>query len=158
MADGNRPDVGRRSPTPSASASGSVPASPPTLAATIAAASPPPRLPADAASPCRRPTLLPCLRRRVTSAASSAGHRTSSSWQRPPHREKSERERKEERRGREMLACRRGILTCGSHVDSAATSNKIGVKTTEGPSLHWFCKLGDALYPVLWLGDDFVTR
>jgi hypothetical protein len=44
----------------------------------------------------------------------------------------------------------------GSHAKSAIMSVKTGVKTTEGSSLHWFCKLGDALYPVLWLGDAFV--
>ncbi len=39
---------------------------------------------------------------------------------------------------------------CGSHAhESAAMSIKTVVKTVEGPSLHWFCKLGDTLYPVL---------
>ncbi|BAS97515.1 Os06g0324000, partial [Oryza sativa Japonica Group] len=43
----------------------------------------------------------------------------------------------------------RGILTCGSHAESAATSDKTRLKTAEGPSLHgfisweirciWFC-------------------
>ncbi len=46
----------------------------------------------------------------------------------------------------------------GSHAESAAMSNKTGVKTVKGPSLHWFCKLGDTLYPVLRFKDDFVTR
>jgi hypothetical protein len=46
----------------------------------------------------------------------------------------------------------------GSHAESAATLDKTGVKITEGPSLHWFCMLEDALYLVLRLGDDFVTR
>jgi hypothetical protein len=46
----------------------------------------------------------------------------------------------------------------GSHDDSAATSDKTRVKTAKGSGLHWFCKLGDALYPVLQLEDDFVTR
>lgn len=34
----------------------------------------------------------------------------------------------------------------GSHTESAATSDKTGVKTVEGPYLHWFCKMRDALY------------
>jgi hypothetical protein len=46
----------------------------------------------------------------------------------------------------------------GSHAESAATSDKTGVKTTEGSSLHWFYKLGDVLYPVLRFRDDFVIR
>ncbi len=46
----------------------------------------------------------------------------------------------------------------GSHAESAATSDKIGVKTAEGPSLHWFYKLGDVLYLVLRFKDDFVTQ
>jgi hypothetical protein len=48
---------------------------------------------------------------------------------------------------------------CGSHAhESAAMSIKTVVKTVEGPSLHWFCKLGDTLYPVLQFKDDFVTQ
>jgi hypothetical protein len=50
------------------------------------------------------------------------------------------------------------VGSTGSHADLAATSDKTGVKTAEGPGLHWFYKLEDVLYPVLWLGDDFVTR
>jgi hypothetical protein len=46
----------------------------------------------------------------------------------------------------------------GSHAESAATSEKTGVKTAEGASLYWFCKLKDTLYPVLRFEDDFVTR
>ncbi len=33
-----------------------------------------------------------------------------------------------------------------SHAKSVATSDKTGVKIAERPSLHWLCKLGDALY------------
>ena len=33
----------------------------------------------------------------------------------------------------------------GSHADSAATSDKIGVKTTKRQS-KWFCKLGTIFY------------
>ncbi len=47
---------------------------------------------------------------------------------------------------------------CGSHAESAVTSDKTGVKTAEGPSLHWFCKIRDALYLVLQFKDDFVNR
>ena len=46
----------------------------------------------------------------------------------------------------------------GPTAESVATSDKTGVKTTERPSLYWFCKLGDALYPVLRFKDDFVIR
>jgi hypothetical protein len=46
----------------------------------------------------------------------------------------------------------------GSHADSAIMSDKTRVRTIKGPSLHWFCKFGGTLYPVLWLGDDLVTR
>ncbi len=48
--------------------------------------------------------------------------------------------------------------SCGFHTESAATSNKTGVKTTEESSLHWIYKLRDALFPVLRFEDDFVTR
>nr|BAD28378.1 hypothetical protein [Oryza sativa Japonica Group]BAD28533.1 hypothetical protein [Oryza sativa Japonica Group] len=37
----------------------------------------------------------------------------------------------------------------GFHAESATTSDKTGVKTTEGYNLHWFCKLGDTSYPIL---------
>jgi hypothetical protein len=47
---------------------------------------------------------------------------------------------------------------CGDYADSATTLGKTGIKNVEGSSLHWFCKLGDALYSVLRLEDDFVTR
>ena len=45
-----------------------------------------------------------------------------------------------------------------SHVESAVTSDKTGVKTAEGPCLYWFCKLGDAVYPILRFKGDFVIR
>jgi hypothetical protein len=70
--------------------------------------------------------------------------------------ERKEEEREKKKRGGEeeanMWDPRR------PHAESAATSDKTRVKTAEGPSLYWFCKLGDALYPVLWLEDDFVIR
>jgi hypothetical protein len=47
-------------------------------------------------------------------------------------------------------------LSQRSHID--ATSAKTRNNTAEGPNLHCFCKLGDALYPVLQFKDDFVTR
>jgi hypothetical protein len=43
---------------------------------------------------------------------------------------------------------------CGSHTDSTATSDKIGVKTTKEYSLHLFYKLENKLYPVLRMVDD----
>ncbi len=44
------------------------------------------------------------------------------------------------------------------HAESAATSDKTGVKIAEGPSLHLFCKLEDMLYPVLQFKDDYAIQ
>ena len=53
-------------------------------------------------------------------------------------------------------------LTRGAHVGPALTQPPRRIKPELKPprdvTLHWFCKLGDALYLVLRLGDDFVTR
>ena len=46
----------------------------------------------------------------------------------------------------------------GPHAELTATLDKTGVKTAEGPSLHWFCKLGNVLYPVFQFKNNFVTR
>jgi hypothetical protein len=48
-------------------------------------------------------------------------------------------------------------MTCGIYVGLTLRAAKSD-KTAEGPNLHWFCKLGDTLYLVLWFKDDFVTR
>lgn len=45
-----------------------------------------------------------------------------------------------------------------SHAESVAMSDKTGVKTAEGPSLYWFCKLRNVLYLVLRSKNDFITR
>ncbi|BAD53950.1 hypothetical protein [Oryza sativa Japonica Group] len=102
----------------------------------------------------------------AAAAASPAADASSPSACQPAQsREKADRERERERGGKERKRVA-GLLTWhtdtwgprGSHADSAAMSNKTRVKTAEGPNLHWFCKLGDTLYSVLRLGDDFVTR
>ena len=48
-------------------------------------------------------------------------------------------------------------LTCGVHADSAVTSDKTGIKTTEERKVNGFVSW-DIIYLVLWLGDDFVIR
>jgi hypothetical protein len=67
-----------------------------------------------------------------------------------PCRTEEKSEGKEEERGREMeRGGEEGADVWGprgSHAKSVATSDKTGVKIAEGPSLHWLCKLGDALY------------
>jgi hypothetical protein len=46
----------------------------------------------------------------------------------------------------------------GSHADSAATSDKTGLKTAEGPQVSGFVKLGDLGCLVLRFKDVFVSR
>nr|BAD03022.1 hypothetical protein [Oryza sativa Japonica Group] len=64
--------------------------------AAATAYSPPPRSPADAASPCRRPPILPCLRRRI--AGDLLGSSPPSTVLPSPERSEREKER-EERKG-----------------------------------------------------------
>ena len=70
-------------------------------------------------------------------------------------------EREEERRGRERLACFRGILRCGAHMGPSLTQPPRRINPESKPPTDLVCtgfyKLEDVLYPVLWLGDDFVT-
>jgi hypothetical protein len=60
-------------------------------------------------------------------------------------------EREEERRGRERLACFRGILSQPPRRINPESKPLMDLVCTG------FYKLEDELYPVLWLGDDFVT-
>jgi hypothetical protein len=119
--------------------------------------------------PCRRATMSPlfpcpsvtCRRRRLAPPPPALPNSFAPAIRRAqplPHRtvpSHSHRLWKGEERGREVE--RRGEVEAnmwdphGSHAESAATSVKTGVKIIKASSLHWFCKLRDALYPVLRL-------
>uniref|UniRef100_A0A0D9YA59 Uncharacterized protein n=1 Tax=Oryza glumipatula TaxID=40148 RepID=A0A0D9YA59_9ORYZ len=73
--------------------------------------------------------------------------------------ERKEREIEKEKGGRERLTWPADMWgPHGSHADSAATSNKTGLKTAEGPPVSGFVKLGDLGCLVLRFKDVFVSR